>query len=123
MSFESFAQGDLRIDVEEDPTSIRLAWTGKSNARNPSSLLSPFFSPLVESATGTKRTLVLEFHKLEHFNSSTITAIILLIQECRAKGVRLSLKFDQNVKWQKLSFDALRVFVKPDGLLELLPVG
>ena len=61
------------------------------------------------------------FTKLEHFNSSTITSIIQLIQECRAKGVKLVIVFDAAVKWQKLSFDALRVFAKPDGLLELRP--
>ncbi len=123
MSHEAFAQGDLRIDVEEHQGVLKLTWTGKSNARNPSQLLAPFFAPLVESARSSGSTLSLDFEKLEHFNSSTITAIILLIQECRSKGLRLSLRFDPRVKWQKLSFDALRVFVKPDGLLELVPIG
>jgi hypothetical protein len=30
--------------------------------------------------------------------------------------------YDQKLKWQKLSFDAIRVFVKSDGLLQLCPV-
>ena len=35
--------------------------------------------------------------------------------------MKLMIRFDARLKWQKLSFDALRVFAK-DGLLELKPV-
>lgn len=120
---ENLVAGDLSIDVEAgDQAVIRLIWRGKSNARNPSQILQPFFAPVLADAAEKKRAVELQFQKLEHFNSSTITSIIQVIQECRAKGIKLVIVFDQAVKWQKLSFDALRVFAKPDGLLELRPV-
>jgi hypothetical protein len=65
-----------------------------------------------------KLPIELHFEKLEHFNSSTITSIIQLIQDSRARGVKLVLVYDEALKWQKLSFDALRVFAR-DDLLEL----
>ena len=73
----------------------------------------------VLAAAGTRRVPVeLHFEKLDHFNSSTITSIIQLIQDSRARGIKLIIVYDQALKWQKLSFDALRVFAK-DDLLEL----
>ncbi len=73
---------------------------------------------MLETA-GLKHIFVeMHFEKLEHFNSSTIAAIIRFIQDARTKGVRLVIVYNQALKWQKLSFDALRVFAK-DSLLEL----
>jgi hypothetical protein len=40
--------------------------------------------------------------------------IIQLIQDARARGVRLVMSYDQALKWQKMSFDALRVFARDD---------
>jgi hypothetical protein len=59
--------------------------------------------------------LELHFEELDYFNSSTITSLIQLIQEARAKGIPLTYVYDPALRWQKLSFDALRVFVG-DGL-------
>jgi hypothetical protein len=43
------------------------------------------------------------------------------IQEARQRGVRLVMIYNEAVKWQKLSFNALRVFTK-DAWLELRSV-
>jgi hypothetical protein len=116
---EDLIAGDLKIQVvQRAPALLELLWTGKSNARNPTATLQPYFSQVLAVATEQKTALELHFEKLEHFNSSTITAIIQLIQEARTKSVKLTIVFDHAVKWQKLSFDALRVFSKGDGLLE-----
>jgi hypothetical protein len=42
-----------------------------------------------------------------------------LIQDARTAGVKLVLVYNKSLKWQKLSFDALRVFVRDDSTLEL----
>lgn len=119
---EDLTAGDLKIQVvQRAPSTLELLWTGKSNARNPTATLQPFFSQVLLAATEQKLAIELHFEKLEHFNSSTITSIIQLIQEARTKGVKLTILFDHAVKWQKLSFDALRVFAKGDGLLEFKP--
>lgn len=61
----------------------------------------------------------LHFETIEHMNSSTITAIIQIVQEARARSTRLVFIYDRSKVWQKLSFEALSVFVKDDGLFAL----
>ena len=119
---DDFTHEDLsirRADAAE-PQCARYVWHGRSNARNPSQVLQPFFASILAQASASGQRVEMDFTTLEHFNSSTITALIQLIQDCRSKGLRLRLRYDDKVKWQKLSFGALRVFVKPAGLLELL---
>lgn len=117
---QSLVVGDLRIDaiVEEAPPTLRLVWSGKSTSRQPGAALTPYFRDALTAAGARNVALELRFEELEYFNSSTITAIIQLIQDARARAVKLILVYDQALKWQKLSFDALRVFVR-DELLEL----
>jgi hypothetical protein len=95
------------------------SWKGKSNDRHPTKLLAPFFDELLATTAASGQAVEMHFEGLEHFNSSTITALIKLIQSARAKGVRVTFVYDQELKWQRLSFDALRVFEKGDGLFEL----
>jgi hypothetical protein len=116
-----FVAGDLRIDVFEAvaPAPTRLFWNGKSTERDPSKLLMPFYERVLKSASEKKTPLEMHFEQLEHFNSSTVTTLIQLIQEARKRGVKLVLVFKEALRWQKLSFDALKVFLRDDGLLEL----
>lgn len=117
---QSLIVGDLRIEALEDgaPPAVQLLWKGKSNERHPNDALAPYFREVLAMAGTRKLPIELHFEKLEHFNSSTITSIIQLIQDSRARAIKLVLVYDQSLKWQKLSFDALRVFAK-DELLEL----
>jgi hypothetical protein len=116
----SLIVGDLRIEAIEDDLAapVRLLWKGKSNNRHPGEALAPYFREILTAVNARRVPLELHFEKLEHFNSSTITSIIQLIQDSRARAVKLVLVYDQALKWQKLSFDALRVFAR-DDLLEL----
>jgi hypothetical protein len=114
--------GDLRIEAvpseEAAASPVRLLWKGKSNNRHPAEALTPYFREVLVTASTRKVAIELHFEELEHFNSSTVTSIIHLIQDSRARSIKLILVYDQALKWQKLSFDALRVFAK-DDLLEL----
>lgn len=116
--------GDLRIEAMVMKTgvsgAVQLLWKGKSNQRHPGATLEPYFREVLATATTRKVPVELHFEMLEHFNSSTITAIIRLIQDARTRSIKLILVYDHKLKWQKLSFDALRVFAK-DGMLELRP--
>jgi len=117
---QSLIVGDLRIEAMEDGVhpAVQLLWKGKSNNRYPGDVLAPYFRDVLATAGSRRVPIELHFEKLEHFNSSTITSIIQLIQDSRARAVKLVLVYDQALKWQKLSFDALRVFAK-DDMLEL----
>lgn len=120
----SLLADDLTIEVGlAQPGVILLDWRGKSNARQPGTILAPFLADVAKHAVTTKRSIEMRFEHLEHFNSSTITSLIQLIQDLRNKGVKLTIVFEQGLKWQRLSFDALRIFEKPDGLLTFRTTG
>lgn len=111
---------ELRIEERaESPAKVELWFCGRSNARQPIDLLGPFFGQWLDRAAQAGAELVLRFEELEYMNSSTISAIIHLIQGAKSRGVRLELSYAPAKKWQKLSFDALRVFQKQDENLKL----
>jgi hypothetical protein len=117
---ENLTSGDLTIEVAVTPEGIySCTWRGKSNERNPPEILKPWFEKLLASVAERKGSIEMHFEKIDHFNSSTITALIKLIQTCRKGSVKLVMVYDQSLKWQRLSFDALRVFEKNDDLFQL----
>ena len=120
---ESLNAGDLKIDIVEQDASLSLHWLGMSNERQPEKVLKPFFATVLEGAASTNKTVELHFENIERFNSSTILCIIQLIQEARHRNIRLEVVYDPSRKWQRLSFDALRIFDKADGLFALRPMG
>jgi hypothetical protein len=117
---ENLNSGDLTIEVTETPDhAFHCVWKGKSNERNPPEILKPWFEQLLAAVLAKQGSIEMHFEKIEHFNSSTITALIKLIQTCRKSSVKLVMVYDQSLKWQRLSFDALRVFEKNDDLFHL----
>ena len=124
-TLDPLASGDLRIDATaaSSPAVVRLAWSGKSNARQADQVILPYLERCLAAAADLGAALELRFEALNHFNSSTIAAIIHVIQQARQRGVRLVVVSDPRRQWQRLSFDALRVFVQPDGLFELRAAG
>lgn len=117
---QSLQAGDLTIDVREDATKLQLHWLGMSNDRQPELVLKPFFAEVLQHAVDANKTIAFHFERIERFNSSTILSIIKVIQAARHKGVALELIYDPSRKWQRLSFDALRIFDRADGLFTLL---
>jgi hypothetical protein len=118
---EQLVSGDLSIipRPSSDDGSIVLDWRGRSTDRQPARVIVPYITPCLERALHLKVALEMHFEHLDHMNSSTITAVIQIIQEARTRGTRLVLVYSADKRWQKLGFEALRIFVKDDGLLVL----
>jgi hypothetical protein len=116
---ESLKAGDLSIDVAREAGTLGLSWKGKSTDRQPQRVLEPFFAIVLAEAERSKAALEMRFEQLQHFNSSTIGFLIQVIQDARARNVKLTLTYDGKLAWQRLSFDALRIFTKDNDLLEL----
>lgn len=115
--------GDLVIEVKEKaPGVLRIDWKGKSNHKNPESVLSGFFSDVTRRSVQSRAKLEMHFEELEFFNSSTITAIIKYIKELRTRQIALSVWYSGTHRWQRIFFDALWVFVKNDGLFTMTAV-
>jgi hypothetical protein len=118
---ENLTAGDLFIDVVDASRALELHWRGKSTNRHPATVLEPFLTPVIAEAARRGHAVQMHFEKLAHFNSSTIGCLIQAIEQARAHGVKLVLVYDEKLAWQRLSFDALRVFVK-ENVLELTAV-
>jgi len=118
-SMDVFVGGDLRIEAVDAPPDgpTVLRWLGKSGERYPSKRLDPYFKGLLGASAA--RGVTMRFEKLDYMNSATVTALIQLIAAAREAKVKLAFVYDPNKKWQKLSFEALRVFEKPDDLFRL----
>jgi hypothetical protein len=115
---------DLIIEVDEQtPGRLVVTWRGRSNSRNPGALLHPWFDQLFTTAKERGTLLEMRFEKLEHFNSSTIAVLIQLINSARDRGLGLSIHYDGTLRWQALSFEALkralRMFEQGGGPAEL----
>lgn len=117
----TFTAGELTIEPKRNAEAahIGLFWKGKSNDRHPARTVVPYLTDVLSVAKREKASVVLHFETIEHMNSSTITAIIQIIQQARNESVPLVIAYDEGKNWQKLSFEALSVFVKGDGLLQL----
>jgi hypothetical protein len=116
-----FEAGELLIA----PTSVSSAralcfeWKGRSAARSPADVLAPFFDGVLSEAESHGATVEMRFDRLTHVNSSTVGALLAFIERARQKQVPLTLVYDGNTKWQRLSFGAMRVLSQNDGLFEL----
>jgi hypothetical protein len=117
---EDLEVGGLKIEVDAARTdALQLTWRGRSVDQQPAVALKPYLGRVVEAALTRKVPLEVHFEHLEHVNSSTLSVVIRLVQNARQRGVRLTFVYNPASKWQKLSFDALRVFENGDQLFSL----
>lgn len=125
---ETFRFDELQIVIDGQQRGfIRLLLTGKSNSREPGKVLAPLFDRVLAAAVPAAAKVELHFEKLEHFNSSTIAALVQLINSAQRQKVCLTVHYDGRLKWQALSFDALKRAIQPfvgEGTaVQFLPVG
>jgi hypothetical protein len=119
---QNLSSGELSIEWEHSPPDpIRLHWRGKSNQMSPGTVLDPYFELVLDTALNASVAIEMHFESIEHLNSSTITALLRLLEDARQKAVRVILVYNSSRKWQRVSFEGLRVFTT-DGNVELRPV-
>lgn len=112
----------LIIETAVEDENIRIDWKGRSNAREPWALIREFFERVAQEAEEKSSDVEMHFEDIEYFNSSTITAVIRIMQLLQAKKVPLTLFYDPSLRWQKLSFDGLRIFEQSNALLKVSEV-
>lgn len=108
--------GELTLQVEVESSKVIISFLGKSRDRQPAQFLLPFFDEIFTK--NPDKMLVIDFSKLEYLNSSTITPIVKQIDRCRKENRKLEILYKKDLKWQELSFSALKVFLVP-GLIEI----
>lgn len=116
---ESFVSNLLKVEIKETIDSIVTNWTGKSVDRNPSKFITPFLVNLLERSNEVKKRFILDFQKLEYMNSSTITPIIKILERAKNGNGQIYVIYNKLLKWQDLSFSALKIFQTKDKRVEI----
>lgn len=100
---------NLEITMQEGQKNV-VTWIGKSEARDPSSIINPFFREIFPKFKG--KELEIKFEQLKYMNSSTVPPIIQLIKELEENDIKSTITYDRNSKWQVASFKALETIVR-----------
>lgn len=116
---EIHEDGRLKLEVHYQPDKVIVNWLGESKEREPIKFITPVFDAIYQK--DASNPIILDFTKLDYMNSSTVTPIVKQIEKARKAGRKLEIHYSHALKWQELSFSALRVFLVP-GLIEVLGV-
>lgn len=118
---KTFELGELaaRISRRAVPPTIDIAWLGRGTDPRARTSLVFWFDTVLEDAAADGARIEMRFERLDHANSATITAVLQMIQESRARRVPLAVVFDPTNRWQKMSFEAMRVVIADCPLIEL----
>ena len=100
---------NLEITLNEGAKNI-ITWSGKSDARDPSSIINPYFKSIFDKLAG--KDLEIKFEQLKYMNSSTVPPIIQLIKDLEEGGIKSVISYDKESKWQVASFKALETIVR-----------
>ena len=63
----------------------------------------------------------MDFTQFEYMNSSTVTPIVKQLERARKENRKVTITYKKGLKWQDLSFAALKVFNIP-GLIEIIGI-
>lgn len=114
MNREIHEDGKLKLEVIFDSHVTLIKWLGESKEREPIKFINPLFDKIYTK--DNQNPLILDFTNLEYMNSSTVTPIVKQIERARKQGRKLEIRYKKGVKWQELSFSALKVFVIPNQI-------
>ena len=115
-----FSNGELHVDVlARTVTQFRLVWRGRSASRAPGLDLQPWLRTVLTEARLARASIELRFEALEYFNSSTVGVLIDFVRSASAEKVPLQFIYSADVRWQRLSFDALQVFSRLDQNIQV----
>jgi hypothetical protein len=119
MNTKVYSNQELKLEVRYEADAVRVAWTGRSTARDPVSFIGPVLSGVLSRCVEAGEQLVLDFQGLEYMNSSTITPVIRILHEAKKGSARVLVLYQRAAKWQELSFSALTMFETPDKRIEI----
>ncbi len=114
---KTFSNDDLSLEITETDTTFEIRWLGKSIDREPGKFLNQILSNLLMEGKKNSKRLVLDFHDLSYMNSSTIMTISKFLENGNDGNNDITIKYDIERRWQKLSFNALKIFQTKDDTI------
>lgn len=98
MNRQSYAQGGLVLEIEQEKTEARIVWKGVSQERNPGQFLNPLVQEWAAKLNNVAVTV--DLRQLEYMNSATVQPLVSLIKRLDASGMPIRVLFN-DVDWQK----------------------
>ena len=121
MASRTFTQKSLTLRVDDVGERYEVHWSGKSTARNPSQFIAPILKATMQAAEDNGRMVRLDFTQIEYMNSSTVTPVIRVLDAAKRKQIEVEVVYAADLRWQELSFSALRVFCDKGSSISILP--
>ena len=103
---KTYEENRLKLEVNFGESQIIIRWLGESKDREPIKFLAP---------------IIMDFTGFEYMNSSTVTPIVKQLERAKKENRKVTIHYKKGLKWQELSFAALRVFNIPD-LIEVVGI-
>lgn len=116
---KTYEENRLKIEVKYTESEILIKWFGESKDREPTKFLTPIFDTIY--TRNTDKPLLMDFTHFEYMNSSTVTPIVKQLERAKKENRKVTIHYKKGLKWQELSFAALRVFNIP-GLIEVVGI-
>ncbi len=105
----------LELGKSVTENEIEIDWFGKSIEREPGKVLNPIFSNLIMEGRDTGKRILMSFVDLKYMNSSTIMVISKFLEKGKENNSKITIRYNSDRRWQKLSFNALQIFQTNDG--------
>ena len=116
---KTYEENRLKIEVKYGESETFIHWYGESKDREPTKFLSPIFETIY--ARNQQKPIILDFTHFEYMNSSTVTPIVKQLERAKKDNRKITIHYKKGLKWQELSFAALRVFNIP-GLIDVVGI-
>lgn len=111
----TYINKSLTLEKVELSETILIKWLGRSTERTPGNFLNPILSDVLHESLEKKKRLILDFTDFNFMNSSTIMTVSKFLEKGKAGTYSITIQYNKNRKWQKLSFLALRIFQTKDN--------
>jgi hypothetical protein len=105
----------LTLEITETDQEIQVTWLGKSVEREPGKFINPILSEMLMRGQKTNKRIILIFTSLSYMNSSTIMTISKFLEKGKDGNSYITVRYNDDRRWQKLSFNALKIFQTNDG--------
>lgn len=116
---ETYTNDQLQIDLLRDDRSLTVRFLGKSILRDPSEFVMPILVKSLNETAADGRRLIMDFQDLAYMNSSTLTPVIKILERARVGTGSVTAIYRKSLRWQEMSFAALRIFETRDGRIDI----
>lgn len=97
---------NLEIIVTEENNFVKMEWFGSSDLTNLPEVLHPYLECFVLNYKGKK--LLMDYTNLKFLSYTTFPFIIKLVKSCANFKMKVTIKYSEDIEWQKEAFKALK---------------